>query len=449
MRGVSTWYRYEVEAGRHQRIRGRIPAEPCRSEGFWSTRRPIGGCQLLPRVLDRRGRRSTGGSRAESDTATTLSTAVRDGRGDQAALVYDSPVTGTGRPTPTEELRRRWRASPGRSGLGRGQGRPGRHLHADDSGGRWSPCWRVRGSGRSTRWCSAGSRRRSWRRASRTPAEGDRLGVVRDRAEPGHRVQADAGPGDRAGQHKPEPCVVLQRPAGSRGRAAGRDLDWAQAAAGPSPRTACRWRPPIRSTSSTPRAPRPGPRAWCGTTAGTRWRCGGACRTSTTPARATCSGQHPTWAGWSGTPTSSTGRCWPGAPRSCTRASRWARRTRARSGGWSPSTTSRHCSPRRRRSAPSRREDPRGELIARYDLSEFRHPVPGRRAAGPRDLPVGRRAARRPGHRPLVADRDRLADRGRPDGPRADAGQAGSPTVPVPGYDVRILDADGAEAEAA
>ena len=30
-------------------------------------------------------------------------------------------------------------------------------------------------------------------------AEGDRLGVLRHRGQPGHRVQADAGPGDRAG----------------------------------------------------------------------------------------------------------------------------------------------------------------------------------------------------------------------------------------------------------
>ena len=50
-------------------------------------------------------------------------------------------------------------------------------------------------------------------------------------------------------------------------------------------------------------------------------------------------------------------------------------------------------------------------------------PVPGGRAARPGDLPVGGRAARHPGHRPLVADRDRLADRGRPDGPGADADQ--------------------------
>ena len=71
-----------------------------------------------------------------------------------------------------------------------------------------------------------------------------------------------------------------------------------------------------------------------------------------------------------------------------------------------------------------KKEDPEGKLAREYDLSGFKIPVPGRRAARPRDLPVGGRAARRPGHRPLVADRDRLADRRRPDGPGAHADQA-------------------------
>ena len=71
-----------------------------------------------------------------------------------------------------------------------------------------------------------------------------------------------------------------------------------------------------------------------------------------------------------------------------------------------------------------KKEDPDGELARRYDLSGLQVPVPGRRAARPGDLPVGPRAARRSGHRPLVADRDRLADRGRPDGPGGPADQA-------------------------
>ena len=53
------------------------------------------------------------------------------------------------------------------------------------------------------------------------------------------------------------------------------------------------------------------------------------------------------------------------------------------------------------------------------------HAVPRRRAAGPGDLPLVDRAAGRAGGRPLVADRDRLADRGEPPRPRPDGDQAG------------------------
>ena len=52
-------------------------------------------------------------------------------------------------------------------------------------------------------------------------------------------------------------------------------------------------------------------------------------------------------------------------------------------------------------------------------------PVPRRRAARPGHLAVGDRPPRRPGDRPLVADRDRLADRGQPARARADGDQAG------------------------
>ena len=73
------------------------------------------------------------------------------------------------------------------------------------------------------------------------------------------------------------------------------------------------------------------------------------------------------------------------------------------------------------------------------------HAVPGRRAARPRHLRVGDRAARGAGGRPLVADRDRLADRRQPARARAAADQAGLASFPVPGYDVQILDSQGGQ----
>jgi propionyl-CoA synthetase len=49
--------------------------------------------------------------------------------------------------------------------------------------------------------------------------------------------------------------------------------------------------------------------------------------------------------------------------------------------------------------------------LGRYDLSGFEYAVPGRRAPGSGHLSLGRRPARPSGDRSLVADRDRLADR--------------------------------------
>ena len=87
-----------------------------------------------------------------------------------------------------------------------------------------------------------------------------------------------------------------------------------------------------------------------------------------------------------------------------------------------------------------KKEDPDGELARELRPVRPAVPVPGRGAARPGDLPVGPRPARHPGDRPLVADRDRLGDRRQPDGPGADATKPGSPTVPVPGYDVHVVD---------
>ena len=282
---------------------------------------------------------------------------VRDGRGQQPALIYDSPVTGTQRTyTYAELLDEVARFAGVLRGLGVDKGdRVIVYLPMiPEALIAMLACARI-GAVHSVVFGGFAAPELATR-IDDADAQGDRLGVVRHRGQPGHRVQADPGPRHRPGQPQAGALRDPAAPAGDRGadrrsrpglgRRGGRR---------PSRPTACRWRRPTRCTSCTPRAPRPGPRAWCGTTAGTRSRCAGACRPSTTPIPARCSGPPPTWAGWSGTPTSSTRRCWPGAPPCCTRASRSAPRTRARSGGWWPSTRSRRCSPRRPRSARSRR----------------------------------------------------------------------------------------------
>ena len=75
-------------------------------------------------------------------------------------------------------------------------------------------------------------------------------------------------------KHKPDACMILQRPQLTCELTPGRDHDWqatwdealvwAKNVLEPVP-----VRPPIRSTSSTPRARPASPRAWCATTAAT------------------------------------------------------------------------------------------------------------------------------------------------------------------------------------
>ena len=72
---------------------------------------------------------------------------------------------------------------------------------------------------------------------------------------------------------KPAACIILQRPQQACDLVAGRDHDWASLrksaiAAKKSRRLRAGARRPIRSTSSTPQAPRASRRAWCATMAG-------------------------------------------------------------------------------------------------------------------------------------------------------------------------------------
>ena len=68
---------------------------------------------------------------------------------------------------------------------------------------------------------------------------------------------------------KPKSCIVLQRPMEQASMIDGRDVDWTEAMASAQRPIAFRWLPPIRSIFSIPRAPPASPRAWSGTMAAT------------------------------------------------------------------------------------------------------------------------------------------------------------------------------------
>ena len=108
---------------------------------------------------------------------------------------------------------------------------------------------------------------------------------------------------------------------------------------------------------------------------------------------------------------------------------------------------SRHCSPHPPRSRHPRKKTQTG-LDRQPRSVEPANPVPGRRAPRPRYLPLGDTGARCAGRRQLVADRDGLAIAANPRGLEPLPIKEGSPSVPVPGYDVRVVDGQGDEVEA-
>ena len=273
--------------------------------------------------------------------ANALDRHVADGRGDQAALIYDSPVTDTKRTyTYARTARRdgpvRRRAARPR----RRQGRPRGDLHADGARGGHRDAGlrpagrRALGGVRRLRRARAGGAHR--RRAPR----GRRVGVMRHRADPHRRLQADARRRARHRRaHHPArasscsassmPCELVAGPRRRLGRGDRR-------------RRARRPRPGRRDRSALravhvghhrqaqghrPRQRRARRRAAVDHAPHLRHR-----------SPATCSGPLRMSAGWSATPTSSTGRCCSARRPCSTRASRSARPTRARSGGWPPST---------------------------------------------------------------------------------------------------------------
>ena len=112
---------------------------------------------------------------------------VERGRAEQAALIYDSPVTGTKRRFTYRELRDEVVALAARARRPRHrQGRPRHHLHADGARGGHRHARLRAASAPCIRWCSAASPRRSSPPASTTrKPKVDHLRLLRHRARRG------------------------------------------------------------------------------------------------------------------------------------------------------------------------------------------------------------------------------------------------------------------------
>ena len=194
----------------------------------------------------------------------------------------------------------------------------------------------------------------------------------------------------------------------------GRDHDWASAVAREARRAsapACRSRRPIRSTSSTPPARPASRRAWCATMAAMRSRCTGRCRT--------IYGVEPGEVFWAasdvGWVVGHSYIVYAPLLHGCTTVLYEGKPVGTPDAGAFWRVIAEHgvaalfTAPTAFRAI--KQEDPDGKLIA-----ELRPVAASARCSSPASAPIptrqmGRATARRAGHRPLVADRDRLADR--------------------------------------
>ena len=201
-------------------------------------------------------------------------------RSRRSSTIRRSPARSAPSPTPPADRDAGARRHAAR--LRRREGRPRHPLHADGAGGGDRACSPARASAPSIRWCSAASPRKELAtRIDDAKPEADPVGDLRHRARPRRRTTSRCSTRrSTLAQHKPDACIILQRPQAEAPLVAGRDHDWGSLrekalAARKSASSACRSPPPIRSTSSTPRARPAARRAWCATMAATWSRSNG------------------------------------------------------------------------------------------------------------------------------------------------------------------------------
>ena len=358
---------------------------------------------------------------------------VEGGRGDQPALIYDSPVTGTQRSYSYAELRDEVaRLAGALRGLGVGRGRPRHPLPADGAAGahgdaglcaaRRDPLGRLRRF-RGARARGAHRRRTAARRAlgllrargrahdrvqaaARRRARGGRAraGALRDPAAPAARCGADAGPRPRLGRARRR-CRARAVRAGARDRSALHPLHLGHD--GPPQGRRARQRRPRRG-ARVEHAERLRRAPGRGLLGGLRRRLGR--RPLLHRLRAAAHRRdHGAVRGQAG--------------RHAGRGSILARDRAARSGGAVHGTD---------RDPGDPQGGPAGVAARRPRPADAAHALPGRRAHRSRHLRLGEPPPPAPRDRPLVADRDGLGDGGELPRPRPAARQGGIAEPPGP-----------------
>jgi propionyl-CoA synthetase len=152
---------------------------------------------------------------------------VENGRADQPALIYDSPVTGPSRRSPIENCSIEWRALPECSPRKELKKAIGSLFTCRWCRRRSSRCWHARASARFIRWSSAAFA--SHELAKRITDAAPKVIISASCGIEAGRVIPYKPLLDKAielAAVKPERCIIVQRPQENASMIGGRDLDW-------------------------------------------------------------------------------------------------------------------------------------------------------------------------------------------------------------------------------
>jgi len=273
MGGWSLTSTEELRTGRYEEVYARSLSDP---EGFWAeAAEDIHWIRRWDRTLDASAaplyRWFSGG--VLNTCYNALDRHVEGGRADQAALIYDSPVTGTVRHYTYRQLRdavARFAGALAAQGVAKGDRVIIYMPMVPEAAIAMLACARI-GAIHSVVFGGFAASELATRINDARPKVivSASCGIEPGRVVP-YKPLLDAAVS--LAEAKPECCVILQRPQEPWPAATSTGTrPWRQR----SPRTACRCRRPIRSISSTPPARPASPRAWCATTAATRSRSNG------------------------------------------------------------------------------------------------------------------------------------------------------------------------------